>query len=273
MKPDDITLLVSLCRVRAGLKVAPDKIYLIESRLNPVARRENYASIPDMLAAVRAKREDLLIWAIVEAMASGESAFFRDQATFELLQKEILPGLAKARPGRPVRVWSAACGTGQEVYSAAMIAEDLANDGIAVELAASDLSERALERAQSGLYTQFEVQRGLPIRRLVQHFSRDGDQWRLSPRIRAMVRWRRINLIAGLKGLGPFDLILCRNVLGSMAGPAQQQVLAELAEVTPPDGVLVLGGRESVDVGPAFLPIRQAAGVYLRNPDYRAAAA
>ena len=273
MRPDDITLLVSLCRVRAGLNVAPDKTYLMESRLNPVARRENYASIPDMLAAVRVKREDALIWAIVEAMASAESGFFRDKVAFELLGQDILPALAKARGGRPLRLWSAACGPGQEVYSAAMIAADLTEQGITVELAASDISERLLEKAQSGLYSQFEVQRGLPIRRLVQHFQKDGEDWRLSPQIRQMVRWRRINLIAGLKGLGPFDVVMCRNVLGTMAGPSKEKVLAELALVTAPDGVLMLGSREKVDVGPAFLPVRQASGIYVRNPNHRAQAA
>lgn len=273
MKPDDITLLVSLCRARAGLKIAQEKTYLIESRLNPVARREGYASIPDMLAAVRARREEPLIWGIVEAMASGESSFFGDRATFALLADEILPALSRARSGRAVRVWSAACGSGQEVYSAAMIAHDLAEQGMAVELAASDLSERMLEQAQSGLYSQFDVQRGLPIRRLVQHFTKEGDMWRLSPAIRQKVRWRRINLIAGLKGLGPFDVVMCRNVLCAMAPQAQQQVISEMVQVMPADGVLILGGRESVEVGPAFLPVSRAPGVFVRNPDYRAQAA
>jgi chemotaxis protein methyltransferase CheR len=273
MSPDDITLLVSLCRARAGLKISPEKTYLIESRLNPVARRESYTSIPDMLAAVRAKRDETLIWAIVEAMASGESSFFGDRSTYALLRDEILPALSRARSGRPVRLWSAACGSGQEIYSAAMIAHDLAEQGVAVELAASDLSERMLEQAQSGLYTQFEVQRGLPIRRLVQHFAKEGDLWRLSPQIRQKVRWRRINLIAGLKGLGPFDVVLCRNVLSGMAPPAREQVIAEMVQVMPADGVLILAARESVEVGPAFLPVGRAPGVHVRNPDYRAQAA
>jgi chemotaxis protein methyltransferase CheR len=273
MKPDEITLLVSLCRVRAGLKIAPDKTYLMESRLGPVARRERYASISDMLTAVREKRDEALIWSIVEAMASGESAFFGDRDIFRFLKDQVLPALGKARSGRPLRLWSAACGSGQEIYSAAMIADELADQGLVVELAASDISERMLEKAQNGVYTQFEVQRGLPIRKLVEYFDKDGDLWRLSPRIRQMVRWRRINLIAGLKGLGPFDIVLCRNVLSHMVPAARDQVLGELATVTPPDGVLILGARESVDVGPAFMPVGRAPGVFVRNPSHRAAAA
>ena len=273
MEPDDITLLVSLCRTRAGLKVSPDKTYLMESRLNPVARRERYASIADMFAAVRAGKDEALIWTIVEAMTAGESAFFDDKATFAFLKDQVFPAMAKARGGRPVSVWSAACGAGQDVYSAAMIAEDLAGEGITLELAASDLSTRLLEKAQAGLYSQFEVQSGLPIRRLVQHFTKEGDLWRLSPEVRQRVRWKRINLIAGLKGLGPFDIVLARNVLGGMVEPARAQVLAHLAQVTPRDGVLVLGSRETVDVGPAFMPVPRAPGVYVRNPNHKAEAA
>jgi chemotaxis protein methyltransferase CheR len=273
MTPDDITLLVSLCRVRAGLKVAPEKTYLIESRLNPLARRERYASISDMLAAVRERREDALLWAIVEAMAAGESAFFTDRATFEILRTQILPALSRARGGRPLRIWSAACGAGQEVYSMAMLGEALAESGVQIELAASDLSERMLEKAQSGLYTQFEVQRGLPIRQLAAYFEKEDDLWRIAPHIRQMVRWRRINLIAGLKGLGPFDVILCRNVLSAMVEPAREKVLAELAASLAPDGVLVTGLREQIEPGPAFLPLPRAPGMFTRNPAHRAAAA
>src|SRR5262249_16957555 len=152
---------------------------------------------------------------------------------------------------RPLRIWSAACGAGQEIYSLAMLADAMAESGLQVELAASDLAERMLEKAQSGLYTQFEVQRGLPIRRLAAHFEKEGDLWRIAPRIRQMVRWRRINLIAGLNGLGPFDVILCRNVLSGMVEPAREKVLAELASAMAPDGVLVTGLREQIEPGPA----------------------
>jgi chemotaxis protein methyltransferase CheR len=273
VKPDDITLLVSLCRARAGLRVAPEKTYLIESRLNPVARRENYPSIPEMLAAVRAQRDEALIWAIVEAMAAGESSFFRDKTIFERLGREILPSLSEARRGAPLRVWSAACGPGQEIYSIAMMAETLAPQGVRLDLAASDLSERMLEKAQSGLYSQFEVQRGLPIRQLARQFEKEDDNWRLAPRIRQMVRWRRINLIAGMKGLGPFDLILCRNVLGNMAPAAQVQVLTDLAQVLAPDGVLLVGAKEAIEHCPAFDAVPGAQSFMVRNPAYRAAAA
>lgn len=274
MKPEDISLLVSLCRARAGLRVAPEKTYLIESRLAPVARRENYASISDMLGAVRTQRDERLIWAVVEAMTAGESAFFQDRATFKALRNEILPRLAAARGGAPVRIWSAACGAGQEVYSLAMLADELCADypALRVELAASDLAERSLEKAQSGLYSAFEVQRGLPIRKLVSYFEKEGDNWRIASRIRQQVRWRRINLVAGLSGLGGFDVVVCRNTLCHMTPPAQKAVLEALAQVTAPDGYLILGVKESCEATDAFLPAQDMPGVFARNPAYRDAA-
>jgi chemotaxis protein methyltransferase CheR len=276
VSPTEIAQVVSLCRAMAGLKVAPDKTYLMESRLAPVARREGYDSISDLLAAVRARRDDPLVWAVVEAMAAGESAFFRDRAPFGQFRDEILPQLVRARGGAPIRVWSAACGAGQEVYSLAMLAADLAeaDPDVRLELAASDLSRLALERAQSGLYNQFEVQRGLPIRLLARHFEKEGDGWRLAADVRKRVKWRRINLIAGLRQIGRFDVVLCRYVLGGMTDDAQRKVIDDLACIVPDDGYLVLGVKEPlVPIGHAFEPVVGRPGLYRRNPAAAAAAA
>jgi chemotaxis protein methyltransferase CheR len=273
---EDVALVVSLTRARAGLRLAPEKTYLMESRLSPVARREGFDSVPDLLAAIRARRDEPLIWATVEALAAGETSFFRDRAPFHHFRDELAPQLAKSRPGQAIKVWSAACGTGQEVYSLAMLAEDLASDPGAprIELAASDLSGLALERAQTGLYGQFEVQRGLPIRRLVRHFEKIDDQWRVSDEIRRRVRWRRINLVAGLKTIGRFDVVFCRYVLGNMTEEAQRKVAEELAHVLPEDGFLVLGLKETVaGVGEIFQPVVGRPGLYRRDPAFRAAAA
>ena len=226
MRPEEIAQVVSLCRARAGLKLAPDKTYLMESRLAPVARREGFDSISALLEAIRARREDPLVWAAVEALAGGETSFFRDREPFAQFRDEIVPQLARSRGGAPVKVWSAACATGQEVYSLSMMLGELleAEPALRVELAASDLSRLALEKAQSGLYNQFEVQRGLPIRLLARHFEKEGDQWRLSAEVRQRVRWRRINLIAGLRQIGRFDVIFCRYVLWHMTDDAQRSL-------------------------------------------------
>jgi len=276
VNPTEIAQVVSLCRALAGLRVAPDKTYLMESRLAPVARREGYESISDLLAAVRARRDDPLVWAVVESMAAGESAFFRDRAPFSEFRDEIVPQLSRARGGAPIRVWSAACGAGQEIYSLAMLLAELAeaDPDLHIELAASDLSRLALERAQTGLYNQFEVQRGLPIRLLARHFEKEGDQWRLAADVRRRVKWRRINLIAGLKPIGRFDVVFCRYVLCGMTEDAQRKVIDDLACIVPDDGYLVLGLKEqAVATGPAFQPVVGRPGLYRRNPTMAAAAA
>ena len=275
MRPEDIDLVVQLCAARAGLSVDASKTYLLESRLGPVARRENFGSIDDMIAALRAKREDRLAWAIVECMASSETAFFRDRTPFDLFRDEVLPTLARLRDGEPIRIWSAACGSGQEVYSLAMTIEDrrALMPGAKLELFASDLSERALEKAQSGLYTQFEIQRGLPIRQLVRHFERADEMWVLAPRIRQMVRWRRINLVADLSAAGRFDVIFCRYVLGALVEPMRARLLENLARALSPDGFLFLGlGETAVGLSEAFQPVSGRPGLYARNPAFRAAA-
>jgi chemotaxis protein methyltransferase CheR len=275
MKLEDRELVAQLCAARAGLKVDPEKDYLIESRLGAIARREGFGSVADLLSTLRSKREDRLAWAIVEAMAYSETSFFRDRTPFDLFRNEVLPTLAKVRDGEPIRIWSAACGSGQEVYSLAMIVDDQQGEtpGAKVELFGSDLSERLLEKAQSGLYTQFEVQRGLPIRQLVRYFDKVEETWALSPRIRQMVRWRRINLVAELSTAGRFDVIFCRYVLSSLVEPMQARLLENLARALSPDGYLFLGLGESAGVlGDAFQAVQGRPGLYARNPAFRVAA-
>jgi chemotaxis protein methyltransferase CheR len=275
MTPEDALLVSQLSAARGGLKVDPDKAYLIESRLAPVARREGFETIEDMLAALKAQREERLIWAVVEAMSMGETSFFRDAEVFRRLREELLPAAILRSDGAPVRIWSAACGSGQEVYSLAMIVDELLSrvPAARVELYASDLNERALEKAQSGQYTQFEVQRGLPIREVVRHFERDGDTWGLSPRIRQMVRWRRINLIGDLSAVGRFDIILCRYVMRSLLPEKRARVLESLALALSPQGRLILGeGENASAVTPALTALDGAGTVCGRNPAFRIAA-
>lgn len=275
MKLEDRELVAQLCAARAGLQVDPEKSYLIESRLGPVARREGFGSVGDMLVILRERREDKLAWAIVEAMAHSGSAFFRDREPFALFRNEILPELARARGGEPVRIWSAACASGQEVYSLAMIIEDERDKlpGLKVELFGTDIAERQLEKAQSGIYTQFEVQRGLPIRELVRHFEQADDMWTISPRIRQMIRWRRVNLVADLSTAGRFDVIFCRYVLSGLIEPMKLRLLDNLTRALSPEGVLFLGDQEtSVGLTDGLTPVNGRPGLYARNPAFRVAA-
>ena len=274
MTPAELDFLAGLCRARAGLKVETGRIPLIENRLSPVARREGFPDITELLAAVQSKRDDKLAWRVVEAMAQAESSFFRDRAPFDLFENEMLPSLSRLRGDQPVRIWSAACGTGQEAYSLAMLVEEMRGliPTSQVELLGSDISERSLEKAQSGLYTQFEVQRGLSAHRLVRHFEKRDEAWALTPRIRQMVRWRRVNLIADLAALGRFDVIFCRNLISGLEGPYATRVLESLAGALADDGYLVLGVSEPAPTRGILQPLPGRTGVYARDPSFRAAA-
>lgn len=268
MTPQDRDLIARLCAERAGLKVDPEKAYLLENRLAPVARREGFSSVHDLVAAIRDRDDDRLAWAAVEAMSPGETAFFRQPETFERIVGEVLPDLAMRCQGSSLRVWAAACGTGQEVYSLAMALEEQAPAGVTLEIFASDLCERRLEKAQAGVYSQFEVQRGLSARRLVRHFEGLDEGFALSPRVRQMVRWRRVNLMEDLSRLGQFDLVLCRNVMGHLLEDARARVLGNLERTLKPGGWLVLGANESA---PALSPIEGRPGFHGRLVTARAA--
>lgn len=275
MSPEDMDLLAALARNRAGLRIESDKAYLVESRLNPLVRREGYDSIEAMIAALRSQRDERLIWAVVEALAVTETAFFRDREVFAHLRDEVLPALSRSRRERPIRVWSAACSTGQEVYSLAMTAAEARDiePGARFEFFGSDLSERCLEKAQSGLYTQFEVQRGLPIRLLVKHFENQDDMWAITPRIRQAVRWRRINLLADLSPMGRFDAILLRNVLPGLDPAVRGRIVEALAARLEEDGVLLLGaGEDLTEITGAVRPLDGRPGLFARDPNFRVAA-
>lgn len=276
MTPEDMDLLAALGRSRAGVRVETEKPYLVESRLSPLARREGYDSIDALIAALRSKREDRLIWAVVEALCRSETTFFRGRETFAQLRDQILPALSHRRREAPIRIWSAACATGQEVYSMAIACAEAPGlaAGTRFEFFGSDLSERSLEKAQAGLYTQFEVQRGLPIRMLIKYFENQDDTWEISPRIRQTVRWKRINLLADLSAMGRFDVILLRNVLGGMDAALRGKVARALAALLPEDGVLVLDPEDDAsEVDELLKPAPGGTGIYLRDPSVRAAAA
>ena len=271
MTPEDCLFVAELCAERAGFAVSPDKAYVIESRLGPLARRESFGSAAELIQSLRARPEERLAIAVAEAMVSGETGFFRDRALIERLWREVVPELARRRPDGVVRLWSAGCGTGQEIYSIAMLQADEPAPTGRVELFASDLSERLLERAQAGLYSSFEVQRGLGARQLVRHFDNRGEQFQVIKRIRQSVRWRRINLLDDLSALGEFDLVLCRNVVRTMTPDAAGRVLEHLSAVIASDGVLVVGRNETVSA-PGFAPVEAFDTVYARKRAVRAAA-
>jgi chemotaxis protein methyltransferase CheR len=256
MRPEDVETIRAMVHARSGVVIDPEKTYQI-------------------VQAIRAQRDERLLWAATEALTSSETSFFRDRAPFRVFREEILPTLITERGDKPIRVWCAAAGTGQEPYSLAMIldGEQAKLADARVELFASDISERSLERAQRGVYTQFEVQRGLPIRLLVRHFEKLDDQWLLSSSIRQMVRWRRINLLADLRSLGRFDVIFCRNVIASFDEPTRRRLLDQLTNALQEDGWLVLGADETLGGGSERLkPVPGRRGIYAPGREAHAAA-
>lgn len=261
MTPEDLETVRRITRSRCGALIDPSRPYPIEIRLHALARREGLASPTDLVAKARSEKSERLLWAIAEALTPNETSFFRDGEPFQQFAEEIAPDLIARRNGGTVRVWSAACGTGQEAYSLAMIADSEQFDSI--EIFASDIGEHALERARAGAYTQFEVQKGLPIRHLVRYFDKQDDAFVIAPHIRERVRWRRINLLADLSALGRFDVIFCRNVVSSFDPPTARRVLEQIARALPEDGRLVLGREESpVGVTDALEPVHGLPGVF-----------
>ena len=273
MRTEDLQALASLARSRAGLVLRGDAGYFAETRLGPLARREGAPSVSALIQKLRSQPDPELIQSLVEAMAIGETAFFRDRAVFERLRDYLLPGLAQLRAAGLVRVWCAGCSTGQEAYSMAMIGEELRETlpNFRLEVVGTDLSNNALKRAQAGLYSQFEVQRGLPIRQLLKHFEKVEDMWRVSARLREAVRWRQLNLIEDRRSVRHFDLILCRNVLGDLDPKIRARVLERIAPSLAPDGYLVLGLGESA--GALFEPADAALGLFRLSPAANLAAA
>ncbi len=249
MTPLDYDYLRNCLKARSGLVLSADKQYLVESRLLPVARKAGLANLGELVTALKLAQDPALMTAIVEAMTTNESFFFRDKMPFEHFRLTIMPALLAARRHtRTIRIWCAAAATGQEPYSLAMCLKEIEAEiaGWRIELLATDLSGEVLEKARAGLYTQFEVQRGLPIQLLIKHFSQIGDLWQIAANIRAMVRYRQLNLLADFTQLGTFDLVFCRNVLIYFDQETKTDVLNRLARVTAGDGYLVLGAAETV---------------------------
>ncbi|WP_315734099.1 MULTISPECIES: protein-glutamate O-methyltransferase CheR [unclassified Bradyrhizobium] len=269
MTPLDYEFLRKVLKDRSGLDLSADKQYLVESRLLPLARRANLPGIPELVQKIRSGAEQLTTQ-VVEAMTTNETFFFRDKIPFDHLREGILPALIQSRANRrSLRIWSAACSTGQEPYSIAMCLREFgpALAGWRIEIIATDLSQEVLEKSKAGLYSQFEVQRGLPIQLLVKYFTQLGELWQLSADIRGMVQHRQLNLLQDFSHLGKFDIIFCRNVLIYFDQETKASIFERMAKVMEPDGTLLLGAAESVvGITDAFRPNQERRGLYQINP-------
>ncbi len=254
-------------RERSGLVLTPDKQYLLESRLMPVARKAGVSSLPELAVKLsRATTFDPLAIQVVEAMTTNESFFFRDKVPFDNFQQVMIPHFLQSRANeRRIRIWCAAASTGQEPYSLAITVRELAAklSGWRIEITATDLSVEVLEKAKAGIYTQFEVQRGMPINMLLKYFEQSGDTWKIDPSLRSMITWKQLNLLDDFRHLGTFDIVFCRNVLIYFDHETKSAVLEKTAKMLAPDGYLVMGAAETVvGLTTTFKPAANQRGLY-----------
>jgi chemotaxis protein methyltransferase CheR len=263
--PPDYEYLRKVLKERSGLDLSADKQYLIESRLLPLSRKSGLAGISELVQKMRGGSTAITAQ-VVEAMTTNETFFFRDKVPFDHFRDSIMPEILRARAARrSVRIWCAAGSTGQEPYSLAMCLKEMsaALTGWRVEIIATDLSQEVLEKSKAGIYSQFEVQRGLPIQMLVKYFKQTGEFWQINPDIRAMVQHRQLNLLHDFSQLGVFDVIFCRNVLIYFDQETKINIFNRLAKTNEPDGFLVLGAAETVvGLTDAFKPFPERRGLY-----------
>jgi chemotaxis protein methyltransferase CheR len=258
---------IELLRSRTGIVLDDSKTYLINTRLASVAGTSGYETVDALLAAIRAAPVERIVEAAIDAMTTNETLFFRDQTPFDQLRR-ILVDLGRNRRGS-IRLWSAACSTGQEPYSIAMIWQEVAHllPGVALEIVATDFSRECLAKAQAGVYSGFEVQRGLPVQKLMKHFERVGESWQVKADLRSAVNWRRFNLLEEPGHLGRFDIVFCRNVLIYFDIATRKAILERIARQVVDEGYLVLGGSETVIGVTDVFKGGPEAGLYLKAPN------
>lgn len=263
----DFDYLAAVLRRRAGLLLADKKPHFIENRLTPVVRRFGFKDVGSLLRELQHGHE-ALVQAVIEAMTTNDSSFFRDRKTFDEFRDIVLPQLLVQRASiKRLSIWCAACAAGQEPYSLAMILDDhkLLSQGWRIEIIATDISAQMITRAQEGSYSQFEVQRGLPIRRLVSNFTQEGNNWRISDHLRRMVTFRQFNLLDSFGWLPDLDVVFCRNVLMYFDQKNRVSVLDRVADVLALDGALLVGPTESISgLTVGYTQIEHAPGLYYK---------
>ena len=242
---DTFTFVADLVRKRSAIQLEPGKEYLVESRLLPLAREAGIVGVDEYVRSLRALPRPLEYERVVDALTTNETSWFRDATPFQALSRHVVPELQAERPAlRNLRIWSAACSTGQEPFSIVMALLESAPE-LAVNITATDLSEEVLKRAGAGKFSQLEINRGLPAAMLVKHFTRVGIEWELSQQVRRAVTFSRHNLLHAPPAGGPYDIVFLRNVLIYFDLATKQEVLRRVQAVVRPGGFLLLGGAET----------------------------
>lgn len=255
-----------------GIQIEPSKTYLIESRLGGLLMEYGCRTYAELYRKAKADPSRGIEKRIIDQITTHETSFFRDAAPFEMLKHKILPELIDRRTARNggkrpliIRIWSAGCSTGQEVYSIAIAVREVVSDAARcrIQITGTDISADALTRASQGVYSELEIQRGLTAKQRDQYFVRLGERWKVKDEIRAMVFFKKMSLLEPLDGLGTFDVIFCRNVAIYFNPEDRRQLFHRIAQVLEPDGYLIIGSTESLaGVCSLFQPSRHLRSVF-----------
>jgi len=265
MKLVDFDIYANLLKEKSGLNLTQDKCYLIESRLNPIAKKWGYENVNTMTVALQIIPDPKLVNDIVEAMTTNETSFFRDTRPFDTFRDVVLKYIKENRKKKHMRIWCAASSSGQEPYTLAMILSEIKDQfpGWKFEIVATDISRQILDTARKGIYSQFEVQRGMPITLLVKYFNQVEEKWHLNDSIKSMVKFDYFNLLSPMHALGIFDVIFCRNVLIYFDQETKSDVLGRMHNQLENDGFLFLGGAETVlGITDSFKGVPEQRGLY-----------
>lgn len=268
--PDEFKVISKYIYNISGISLDQSKAYLIETRLGGLLEEHGFSSYSELY--YKAKTDKSLERNIIDAITTNETLFFRDSSPFEALQHKILPDLIDARAKKSsghlpisIRIWSAACSTGQEVFTIAMVLKELLPDlkRYNIKLLGTDISDAAIARASYGKYNKFEIERGLARDKLQKYFSPNGNSWKIKDEIRAMANFRKLNLMLPFNGLGKFDIIFCRNVAIYFSNEDREKVFNKIADALVEDGYLIIGSTESLTgICPRFQPQRYIRSIF-----------
>lgn len=247
ISPENYTFLLGQIYKESGIVLDGTKQYLIEARLLPIVRRDNLGTLDKLCARLRTVADNTPFRReVIEAMTTNETLFFRDINVFDTLRTHVFPALIEKRSAtRRLAIWSAAASTGQEAYSLAMMLLEMGLENWNVRILGTDLNTTVLDKAREGRYIQLEVNRGLPAKYLIKYFKRAGLDWQVKDEVKRMVEFRPFDLRSKMRGMGPFDLILCRNVLIYFDMQTKKQILGEILNISGKQGLLLLGSAET----------------------------
>jgi len=268
---EEIKLITKYIYDISGIYLDESKKYLLETRLNAIAEEQGCSSYQDFYKKAKADASKLIERKIIDAISTNETLFFRDTGPFQLLQHKIFPELIDARASKSpllktnLKIWSAASSTGQELYSIAIVLQELLGDmsKYSIKLLGTDISDAAVAQASGGKYNKFEIERGLARDKLTKYFSSVGQTWKVNDHIRAMANFRKFNLMSPFIGLGKFDIVLCRNVAIYFTLEDRKKLFNKIADVLEPDGYLIIGSTESLTgICPRFIPKRHLRSIF-----------